>query len=88
MFFPTNYGTVDITVAAAPGGGEFTPNPSRSDGGFSEAGQDAAVHHFTVEEHNARLEAELAKMRAEMEARIKKLESQVNQTQQAGSNEN
>jgi len=39
---------------------------------------------ITVEEHNARLESELSQLKAEMDARLQKLEQQVNKTTQAG----
>jgi len=73
QFFPTSYGTVDNTLAST----------SKSK---DQAGRDliSEVQSITVQEHNARLEAEVAKVKAELEARLQKLEQQLNKNKQAG----
>ncbi|MGH8004071.1 MAG: hypothetical protein ACRECJ_05050, partial [Limisphaerales bacterium] len=75
MFFPTNYGTVVSTK----------PVLSRAGGNVAASldaagtGQPSEVQVITVEESNARLEAERTKQMAELEARLKKLEKAVQQ---------
>src|SRR5574341_141489 len=77
MFFPTAYGTVVSTIASKPGPTETASIPATDPTGVS---WQSEVKTITVEEHNARLQAELEAMRAELEARILKLEKQFNQT--------
>jgi len=75
MFFPTNYGTVENTIASKTGYEQLTS------GAIPESGiQTAQVGFITVEEHQAEMEKELAAMRAELEARIQKLEKHFNPT--------
>lgn len=75
MFFPTAYGTVVSTVASKSGDERSI---SSVDGVHPLT--ESELTTITVEEHNARLQEELAAMRAEMEARLQKLEQQVSQT--------
>lgn len=82
-YYPTLYGTA--TLATSVGGTVSELSQVATDGSLRLPKTELAT--ITVQDHNARLEAELAKMRAEMEARIQKLESQVNQSQQVGENE-
>ncbi len=73
MYFPTPYGPVDVSAAK--------PIAAQSDNslGYSaQASQAPLVQTVTAADHTARLEAERAKQLAELEARIKALEAQVN----------
>ncbi len=73
MFFPTAYGTVVSTLASKSADGRSV---SSVDGVQSLT--ESELTTITVEEHNARMEAELEKMRTEIEARLQKLERQIN----------
>jgi len=79
-FFPTAYGTVDPTLAAA-----FGETDEQSRAAFSASTKlDVASEQAETDSFNAlRLEKELAEIKAqrdELEARIQKLEKQFNQT--------
>lgn len=76
QYFPTAYGTVVSTVASVPSGLE----PSAMAGVPGVGSQQSEVRTITVEEHNARLKAEVA----EMKARLQTLEEQVKQQNAGG----
>ncbi|MCI0531005.1 MAG: hypothetical protein L0Y74_03535 [candidate division Zixibacteria bacterium] len=72
VFIPTAYGTVDLTASAA------AENMSSGTGQVGGAPV-TAIQSITMEEHNARLAAEVAQLKAEMQSRLEKLERRVNQ---------
>jgi hypothetical protein len=74
MFFPTNYGTVVSTKPVASRAGENVATSVDAVG----TDQPSEVQVTTVADHQAQLEAERAKQIADLEARIKALEAQVN----------
>jgi len=71
QFFPTAYGSVDNTIFVNAGATSSSSKPG-GDKSYSK------VETITVEEHNARVEAEVAKVKAELEARLQKLEQRFN----------
>ncbi len=72
-YYPTLYGTSSLAVSSE-GSNASATNTSTAD----------LLQTITLEEHNARLQAEVDKLKAEMNARLQKLEQQLNQTKQAG----
>lgn len=80
-YYPTLYGSVSLAHTSA------NPTPDHL-GGIPFEGTQAlpagVPQIITMEDHNARLEAEVAKVKAELEARLQKIEQQLNKTKQAG----
>ena len=80
-YYPTLYGSVSLAHTSA------SPTPDHL-GGIPFEGTQAlpsgVPQIITMEDHNARLEAEVAKVKAELEARLQKIEQQLDKNKQAG----
>jgi hypothetical protein len=73
-YFPTLYGTVTLAEAQNVGS-----NLSQLSSDGSQPVPPTEITTITVEEHNARLQAEVAKVKAELEARLQNLEQRLDQ---------
>jgi outer membrane protein OmpA-like peptidoglycan-associated protein len=75
-YYPTLYGTVTLSNVTS------SANLTNTSTDGSQPAPPAEITTITVQEHNARLEAEVAKVKAELEARLQKIEQQLNQNKQ------
>lgn len=75
IFYPTLYGTASFATPVA----QYDGSRNASDGTGAPVAQ--SIRTITMEEHNAQLEAKVAAVRAELEARIQKLEQLVGKTE-------